>query len=151
MKPCTISLFPVISRKFNKSREDGLLFFKKCIGYLVIAGIIVGGVIFVASPYIISIFLGGEFQEAIPLLRLFSLLPCLIIIASTFTIQGLYGMQMQKYAPFVGFIIGFFCVFLYFILIPQMGLIGAVITYLIAEVLEILLVIFFLMKFNRIT
>jgi hypothetical protein len=48
-------------------------------------------------------------------------------------------MQMQKYAPFVGLTVGVSCVGFTFILIPSLGVYSAIVGYVLAEIIEILL------------
>jgi hypothetical protein len=48
-------------------------------------------------------------------------------------------MQMQKYAPFVGLIVGVSCVGFTFILIPSLGVYSAIVGYVLAELVEFLL------------
>lgn len=138
--PISIALFPVMSRKFNESVKDGLLFFRKCLLWVGGFALTCSLSIFILSPFIVHILLGKGFEESIPVLRLFSLLPFLIITASMFTVQGMYGLQLQKYAPYVGATVGLFSIGLNFILIMRMGIYGAVWSYILSEVLEIILV-----------
>ena len=137
--PIHTSIFPIISRKFNESIKEGFLFFRKTLLWSSILGIVIGCFVFFMSPYIVNLFLGHEFSQAIDLLKLFSPLPCLLIVASFFIIQGLFGMQLHRYAPVISIAVCVFSVTLSFILIPRIGLKGAVIALLLSEVLDILL------------
>jgi len=149
--PINTALFPLMSKKFKESVDEGFYFLKKTTTYLLIFGIIIGIFVFITSPYIIQIFWENKSEEAISLLRLFSPLPCLVTIASLLTVQGLYGLQMQKYAPFVGASIGICSIMLALMLIPAIGVKGAIITCLIAVALEILIVLFLLGASKKLT
>jgi hypothetical protein len=48
-------------------------------------------------------------------------------------------MQMQKYAPFVGFTVGISCIGFTLLLIPSLGVYSAIVGYVLAELVEILL------------
>jgi len=144
--PVNTALFPMVSKKFNESVSEGFSFLKKTIITFLVIGIIVGFFIFITAPYIIQFFWESKSEEAIFLLRLFSPLPCLVTIASLLTVQGLYGLQMQKYAPVMGATVGICSVALGLILIPVIGVMGAVISCLIAETLEIIIALFLLIK-----
>jgi PST family polysaccharide transporter len=74
------------------------------------------------------------------ILKLFSVLPFLVIVASLLTVQGLYGMGLQKYAPFVGLFIGVFSIVLNMIYIPIYGTIAAALIWILAQILEVALV-----------
>ncbi len=137
--PISLSLFPMISRKFNESLQSGLVVYKKCIIYAAIFASSVSILTYFAAPLIVKLFLGEEFIQAIPLLRIFSPLPFLIIMASMFTVQGLYGLQLQRYAPIVSGIAGVVCVGINFTLIPEYGMYSAAAGYMFAEFIEIII------------
>ena len=144
--PISISLFPAMSRKFNDSITDGLLFFKKSLIWVGVFALICSISIFFLAPLIVRILLGNGFEESIPLLQLFSVLPFLVIMASMFTVQGMYGLQLQKYAPYIGATVGIFSIGLNLLLISKIGIYGAAWSYILSEVLEIILVVLLLRK-----
>lgn len=152
--PVSVALFPMISRKFNESRELGWIFFKKCFIVVGLLSLILSGFVFLASDFIVDFLLKGNFGEAKPLLRLFSILPFLVMVASFLTVQGLYGMQLQKHAPYVGIFVSTVCVCITYFSLPRYGVYGAAYSFIIAELLEICVVgtiLFFykkLFKFN---
>ena len=71
-----------------------------------------------------------------------------MIMATMFTIQGLYGLQLQRFAPIVGGTVGTVCVLLNLILIPRHGMYSAAIGYMLAEILEILISAFIIYIFD---
>ena len=137
--PISMSLFPMISRKFNESRAEGLATLKKCSYIVGGVGILVSIFVFLAAPILVRLLLGPEFGLSVNMLRAFAPLPFLIIMASMFTVQGLYGMQMQKYAPFVGLTVGVSCVGFTLLLIPSLGIYSAIVGYVSAELVEVLI------------
>lgn len=137
--PISMSLFPAMTKKFSESKEAGWSFFKKSMVYVTLFACLSCGVIFFASPIIVSLFLGSEFMTAVPLLRFLSVLPLLIIVASMFTIQGLYAFQLERYAPYIGFTVMCICICVTVLLVPRWGIFGAACGYLIAELAEIIL------------
>lgn len=137
--PVSMSLFPMISRKFSESKELGWQVLKKCAIMVGVAGLLVSAVVYFAAPLLVKMLLGADFTPSVAMLQCFAPLPFLIIMASMFTVQGLYGMQLQKYAPLVGLLVGVCCVGLTLLLIPYVGVYAAIIGYLLAELTEILL------------
>lgn len=138
--PINIALFPVMSRKFDQSKKEGWACLKKYLALVSIGGAIISLLIYFFSPLIVEIFLGEKFTESIPLLRLFAPLPFLVITASMLTVQGMYGMQMQKYAPYVGVFLSILSICLNLLLVPSMGGPGAAIAWLTAQFFEIIIV-----------
>lgn len=137
--PIHIAIFPSISRKFAESKKDGIHYLKQMAKYIIVASIVISLLSYLFSPLMVKILLGKEFLPAIPLLKLFSCLPFLVITASLCTVQGLYGLGFQKYAPYVGLIVGVICIMLNLYLIPLYGMYGAAISWIISQAIEILI------------
>lgn len=135
--PIHIAVFPSISRKFEESKKEGLDYLKKMAKYIILASVVISILSYLFSPILVKILLGEEFLPSIPLLKVFSCLPFLVITASLCTIQGLYGLGFQRYAPFVGLSIGIVCVLMNLWLIPIYGMYGAAISWIVAQALEI--------------
>jgi len=137
--PIGMAIYPKISRKFTESKTAGALYLKKVGKFIVLYGLLISLLTFVATPFLVNLILGESFEPSINLLRLFSVLPFLIITASLFTIQGIYGAGLQKYAPWIGFTIGVFCISLNLILIPKFGMYGAALSWIASQMLEIII------------
>jgi len=145
--PINVALFPYISRKFNESLEEGLSFYIKSFKIVGIFAFISSLFIFVFSELIVNILLGTNFAESVYVLRILSLLPFLVMIASMLTVQGMYGLQLQRYAPYIGILVFIFSFIANYFLINNIGIYGAAWGYVLAEVLEIVFV--FLLLFHR--
>ena len=148
--PISIAIFPVMSRKFNESFDTGLQFFKRTLVLVGLFAAFCSFMVYLLSPLLVNILLGKDFAASIPLLRVYAAIPFLVIVASMFTVQGMYGFQLQKYAPYIGGTIGIFSIIINFVLIPRIGIYGAVWSYIFSEILEITLVLLLLRyKFKR--
>ena len=55
------------------------------------------------------------------------------------TIQGLYGMGLQRFAPWIGLTLAVVCITMNTVLIPRMGVAAVCISWIAAEVLECVL------------
>lgn len=147
--PIATALFPVISKKFNESFSSGWHFFRMWFRNVILLGIFLTIIVYLFAPFFVKIFLGPGYEGAVDILRLYSPLPLLVMMASMCTYQGLYGLQLPNYAPLVGAIVGIFCVTVNFIFIPKYGLYSAVICYLISELLEVILSFSIVMSYKR--
>lgn len=136
--PINIGLFPVMSRLFSESIEKGVGYLKKMLKLVLIFGILMALIILAISPLAVHILLGSSFNESINLLKLFSVLPLLVIVASMLTIQGLYGLQLQYFAPYLGGFVAIVCIVMNLILIPKYGIMGAGISWIVAQMCEII-------------
>lgn len=137
--PLNLAIFPQISRKFNESKIVGKIFLNKILKRIAIYGLTVSIITFIFADPLVKIILGAEFISVVPLMKLLSALPFLVIIASLFTIQGLYAAGLQKYAPYIGATLGIVSITFNLIIIPQYGIIGAGWAWIISECLEIIL------------
>lgn len=137
--PIHMAIFPSISRKMEASFVEGVAYYKKMIGVTALFAVFVTLMVYIASPLMVQILLGEKFADSIPLLRTLSIIPALVIMASMFTVQGLYGLGFQRFAPWVGLSVGLSCVVLNFLLIPRLGGTGAAYAWIVAEILEILI------------
>jgi Membrane protein involved in the export of O-antigen and teichoic acid len=138
--PINIAIFPRISREFEYSKISGLKLLKKAIIVVGLVSVILCLLIYFLSSTFVNVLLGTEFRESINLLKLFSVLPFFVIIASLLTVQGLYGMGLQRYAPFVGLFIGIFSVVLNIIYIPTYGTVAAALNWIVAQMVEVIIV-----------
>lgn len=138
--PINIAIFPQISREFELSKKNGLRKLKKVIIWVSIVSILLCITTFIFSAPFVNLLLGKEFKESIYLLKLFSVLPFLVIVASLLTVQGLYGMKLQKYAPYIGLFIGTFSVSINIIFIPKYGMTAAAFNWIAAQIMEVMIV-----------
>ncbi len=137
--PLHTAIFPSIAREMDKSSRAGWIYYKRMMVYVFLFGLAVSLCTYLAAPLMVEILLGEQFLAGIPLLRLLSVIPALVIIASMFTVQGLYGLGFTKYAPCVGLAVGLTCIALNLVWIPQLGGTGAAYAWIVAQVLEILI------------
>lgn len=136
--PINMALYPNISRKFAVSKEQGIAYLKNVAKIVILFSTIVSILVYICAPLLVRLILGVEFVSSIDMLRIFSVLPFLVTMASLFTVQGLYGIGLQKYAPWVGCSIGVFCIVLNFVMIPKFGMYGTAFSWIIAQALELM-------------
>ena len=136
--PLSTAIFPKMSRLFHENKGLAWTFFRKILVISSIIGVILGMIIFITAPQIIQLFLGEPFLETTPYIRTMSVLPLLVMLATILTVQGLYGMQLQRFAPLVGGISGCTGLLLSLFLIPKHGIYGAIFAWIGAQIIEII-------------
>lgn len=137
--PVSISVFPEISRRFEESKESGIAFLKRAMLYAGSAAAVVSLATYLVAPLAIRIVYGSDFTPAVQILRWLSPIPFLVMTATLLTIQGLYGIGLQRYAPWVGLTLAVVCITMNIFLIPRMGVAAVCISWVVAEVLECVL------------
>ena len=147
--PVSMAVFPEISRRFADSKTQGAKFLKQVLLLAGGAAAVVSLITFLCAPLMIRIMYGAGFAPSIELLKWLSPIPFLVMIATLLTVQGLYGMGLQRWAPWVGVILAVCCVGLNLWLLPLIGVKGVCISWIAAELLECLLVSSILMTKGR--
>jgi len=147
--PVSTAIYPEMSRRFEASRAEGMQFFKRVLVYAGLAAAVVSLGTFVVAPMAIPIIYGAGYETAIEVLRWLSPLPFLVMVATLLTVQGLYGMGLQKWAPWVGMILAVLCISLNLWLLPQLGVRAVCIGWNAAELAECLIVGMILLLHKR--
>ncbi len=137
--PVSISVFPEISKRFEASKEGGLAFLKRVMVYAGLAALMVSIATYFIAPIAIHIVYGVDFTEAIAVLKWLAPIPFLVMMATLLTIQGLYGIGLQRYAPWIGLTLAVVCITMNIVLIPRMGIAAVCISWITSEVLECVL------------
>jgi PST family polysaccharide transporter len=138
--PVSMAAYPEISRRFAESKKDGVHFLKRVLLYAGAAAAVVSLLTYACAPLIIRIMYGAGFAPSVVLLRWLAPIPFLVMIATLLTVQGLYGMGLHKWAPWVGLILAICCVGLNLLLLPRIGVTGVCISWIVAELLECVIV-----------
>lgn len=138
--PVSTAFFPKISRMMEENKQAGLDYLKRVLVWACAASAVVSVVTWVSAPLVVRIMLGAKFVASVALLRQMAILPLLIMTATLLTVQGLYGLGLQRMAPWVGAILATLCVSLNTILIPQLGSAGAIWSWIAAQTAEVLIV-----------
>lgn len=134
--PVSTTVYPEISRRFEASKEDGLRFLKRAMLYAGSAAAVVSILTYGLAPLAIRIVYGTGFAPAIDILRWLSPIPFLVMTATLLTIQGLYGMGLQKWAPWVGGTLAVICISMNMLLLPRIGVAAVCISWVVVEILE---------------
>jgi PST family polysaccharide transporter len=132
--PLSQALFPFIGESFGQSRLNGIDKVKRITPFITVFTFFAGVLVWAAAPLIIQIFFGGEFREAISILRILSFVPLIIAISDLLGIQTMINLNMDK--PFFkitlfGAILG---LLLTFILSRQFGAQGTAWAWVLSEI-----------------
>jgi len=138
--PVSMALYPEISRRLAVSKKDGLCALKRALWMAGLGSAVVSVLTYVSAPLIIRILCGTGFAPAVDILRWLSPIPFLVMMATLLTVQGLYGLGLQKWAPWVGLTLACVCVSLNLLLLPRWGVKAVCLSWIVAQVLECVLV-----------
>lgn len=147
--PVSMAVYPEISRRFAESKKEGIRFLKRVLLWAGGMAAIVSLMALLGAPMIIRIMYGAGFASSVELLQWLSPIPFLVMVATLLTVQGLYGMGLQRWAPWVGVILAVSCVGMNLWLLPWIGVKGVCISWIAAEILECLLVSIILLTQGR--
>ena len=138
--PVSTAIYPELSRRFEASKADGIGFLKRVLLYSCLASAVVSLLTFVSAPLVIPIIYGAGYEPAIQILRWLSPLPFLVMTATLLTVQGLYGMGLHRWAPWVGLSLAVLCISLNLLLLPKIGVQAVCIGWNAAELAECVIV-----------
>jgi len=138
--PVSMAVYPEISRRFVASKSEGLQFLKRVILWAGLASVAAALVTYGLAPWIIRIMYGSGYAPSVELLRWLSPIPVFVMLATLLTVQGLYGLGLQRWAPWVGLILAVLCVGLNVLLLPRVGVVGVAWSWAITEVAECVIV-----------
>ena len=147
--PVSTAIYPEISRRFETSKTEGVRFLKQVLLWAGIAAAVVSLLTCLVAPLAIRIIYGGGYEPAINILRWLSPLPFLVMMATLLTVQGLYGMGLHKWAPWVGVILAATCISLNLWLLPCWGVPAVCFSWNMAELMECVLVSIILLTRGR--
>ncbi len=143
--PVNTVLFPYIGQAFNESYEKGLERIHRILPYVFILSAGLSIVTFLLAKFIIIVFFGNEFAEAVTLLRIMSCVLFFSAVNSAFGQQVLLNLKADgtymKYAV-AGFVINIILLFLF---LHYGGISGAALAW---PVSEIVIMVAFLVYFK---
>lgn len=147
--PINLGVFPVISRKWDSSYAEGWLFFRKALLLAAAGGILLTIFTYLFAPLLVKILLGGDFTESVSVLKRMALLPPLVITTSLLTVQGLYGLRKQNYAPYISASVAVIGLPVTIWFITLWGIMGAVYAWIISLVCEMIISSTILLTLHR--
>ena len=138
--PVSTAVYPEISRRFEASKREGWLFLRRVFIWAGSAAAAVSILTWLTAPLVIRIVYGGGFEPSVTILRWLAPIPFLVMIATLLTVQGLYGMGLHKWAPWVGLSLAVLCISLNLWLLPLWGVGAVCLSWNAAELAECILV-----------
>ena len=138
--PVSTAIYPEISRRFEESKAEGARFLKRVLLWAGLAALLVSIITCAVAPLAIRIIYGGGYEPAITILRYLSPLPFLVMMGTLLTVQGLYGMGLHRWAPWVGLMLAITCVSLNLWLLPRWGVTAVCFSWNMAELMESVIV-----------
>ena len=138
--PVSTAVYPEISRRFEASKREGWLFLRRVFIWAGSAAAAVSILTWLTAPIVIRIVYGSGFEPSVTILRWLAPIPFLVMIATLLTVQGLYGMGLHKWAPWVGLSLAVLCISLNLWLLPLWGVGAVCLSWNAAELAECILV-----------
>lgn len=94
--PISKALYPLVSKKLNEDKQDGLNFIFG-VGKLIVAGmVIISLLLFVFSDAITFTLLGDQYDGASDLLKIMAFIPLILAIGDILSVQIMFNLGYQK-------------------------------------------------------
>lgn len=122
--PIRETLYPRLSKLMFTAPEKAAWLAR--VGMLIscLGGLAIAVVMFVSAPLVVRILFGPEFQPAVSVLRVLSMLPVLIAISQSFGIQWLLPLGKERLVSRVMLTAGLLNVLLSFLFVPKFAHLG---------------------------
>jgi len=141
INPFTQSLFPLMSRKFHESIDQGLSFVSSILRRITCLPLGFSIVIFILSDIVVNIIAGSEYAESITVLRIFSFLPLIVFVANIFGNQIMLNVNLKSSFSRILVAGGIISVLVQGLLIPTMSITGAAISVFLTEFAVMLMMV----------
>ncbi len=96
ISPITQTFYPRIAHLMSNDKAQAMRTGRFSVWLTVGTGVAAGVVLFASAPWLVRLLLGRGFENSIPVLRLFSLLPALIAGSNVLGIQWMFSLRLDK-------------------------------------------------------
>ena len=132
--PLAQAFYPFIGKAFGESREQGLRVAQKLIPLIVVFLGFATIAMFVLGPWVIRIFYGHRFEEAIPAFQILTIVPLLFSLNNVLGIQIMLNLGMDKHFLKITACAGVLSILLNLLIIKRFGYMGTTVNWLITEI-----------------
>jgi polysaccharide transporter, PST family len=94
--PLTQAMYPYFSKRISNSKDDALKALDKVAKVLFILLILLSIFIYFSADWIVAIFTGDNESDSVVILKIFSILPILIVMSHTYGFHGLVNSGHEK-------------------------------------------------------
>jgi PST family polysaccharide transporter len=147
-RPIYQTVYPHIMSLMKESEVKALVFIRRVIIYSFIFSIIVSGLIFVLSDFIVSLLYGENFELTILLLKLLSVLPIIVGLSNITGVQVMMAYDFKKEFSKIIVIIGFLSLLISIPLGYYFQAIGIAISSILVEFIILMAINIFIYKKN---
>jgi PST family polysaccharide transporter len=96
LNPVSQSFFPRLSHLVHHARDRAVRLLRVSLGLMGTGAFLLGLAVFVAAPMLVRVILGWDYQGAVPVLRVLSLLVPLIALSTVLGIQWMVPLGMDR-------------------------------------------------------
>lgn len=132
--PLAQAFYPFIGKAFGESREEGLRVAQKLIPLVVVFLGLATIAMFFLGPWVIRLFYGHKFENAIPVFQLLTIVPLLFSLNNVLGIQIMLNLGMDKHFFKITACAGVLSLIINFLIIRRWGYMGTTVNWLITEV-----------------
>lgn len=96
LRPVSQTLYPYVSKLASESRERALKFVKKILLVVGSATFFISLLLFLFASLIVNVFLGDQYTQSIPVLRILAFIPFVVGLSNIFGIQIMLPLGLTK-------------------------------------------------------
>lgn len=144
--PISQSIYPYVNSIADKSKTEALDFIRKITPLIIIATFVLSLMIFLFADFLVNIFAGKNYNEAILLVRIMSFLPLIVALNNIFGTQTMLTFNYKKAFSQIILICSVLNIILAFILVPLYKDVGSSIAFVFTEILITILMFIYIEK-----
>ncbi len=133
ISPLSRALYPRMSRLTQLSAEEMTSFFWTCFINIGCLGLALGAGSWLSAPLVVRMFLGEEFDAAIPVLQILSFTIPIIAVSNVLGIQWMFPLGLERAFNIIVLIAGLLNILLATLLVPRFSYLGMAWAVLITE------------------
>lgn len=132
-QPIATAIYPLISKKMNDNKKEGLFFINSIKNYVGVYMAAISFVLFFFAEPIVHLLLGKQYQQSILILKITAFLPLIVSMSNIYGIQIMLNLGYKKMFSRIISIAAFLAIVLSLLLVPLYAALGTAITLLIVE------------------
>lgn len=144
--PVSQAVFPMIGKKIQENKQEGLKFISKITWIVVPCMFLISALLFLLAEPIIILLLGSQYKQSIQLLQIMSFLPFIIASSNMLGVQTMLNLGYKQLFSRIIVTAAFLGIGLSFIFVPRFQSVGSAITMLIVELFVTITMYIFLKK-----
>lgn len=142
--PVSQTLYPHVANIIKSSTQNGILYLKKVLKWVALSSFLVFLIVLIIAGPIVEVVLGPQFTQAVPSLRILSIIIFLVAVNNVYGMQAMLNLKFDKQFLIILFLGCLLNIFLNIMLTPKFLEIGTCLSWVVTELFVTITFVVFL-------